>query len=128
METDALFYEKALGRINRFATVVAALGTVTLAVGATWQNAAGFLAGAGIGLLNYRWLKRLAFQLGGDSRQRSKSGLAVLLGLRYLLLGVAAYVTVKFLGFDVKALLGGLFVPVAAVIIEVFFELIYARV
>jgi hypothetical protein len=128
VETEGIFYEKALNRVNRLMRLLVAAGTVVLAVAFTWQAAGGFLIGAVIGSLNYRWLKRLATKMGGASGEKSNSGSAVLFGLRYFLLGGAAYVTVNYLGVDVIALLCGLFIPAAAVILEILFELIYARV
>jgi hypothetical protein len=48
------------------------------------------------------------------------------MGLRYLLLAAGAYVIVNFTSLSLPAALAGLFVPVAAVILEIVFELIYA--
>ena len=47
--------------------------------------------------------------------------------LRYLLLAVAGYVIVRVFRLNLAAALAGLFVAVAAVIIEIVYELIYAR-
>jgi hypothetical protein len=51
----------------------------------------------------------------------------VLLGLRYVLLGAGAYVILKYTAISLPAALAGLFVPVAAVLIEILIELAYAR-
>jgi hypothetical protein len=51
---------------------------------------------------------------------------AVFLGLRYLLLGAGGYAILNFSALSLAAAAVGLFVPVAAVILEVLFELIYA--
>jgi hypothetical protein len=48
------------------------------------------------------------------------------MGLRYLLLAAGAYAIVNFTSLSLPAALMGLFVPVAAVILEIVFELIYA--
>ena len=48
------------------------------------------------------------------------------LGLRYLLLGLGAYVILKFSEISLTAVLVGLFVSTAAVILEILIELIYA--
>ncbi len=45
--------------------------------------------------------------------------------LRYGLLGLGGYVIVKVFGMNGIALLSGLFVPVAAVICEILYELTY---
>ena len=44
--------------------------------------------------------------------------------MRYLLVGAAVYVIVKVLEITLVAVLAGLFVSVAAVIIEILFELV----
>jgi hypothetical protein len=51
----------------------------------------------------------------------------VILPLRYVLFGAGGYVIVKYFRVDVMAALVGLFVAVAAVMVEIIFELIYAR-
>jgi hypothetical protein len=55
----------------------------------------------------------------------AKSWVAVLSGLRYLLLGLGAYVIVRFSEIRLMAFLAGLFAPAAAVILEILFELTY---
>ena len=47
--------------------------------------------------------------------------------LRYLLLGAAGYGLVKVFGLNLTAGLLGLFVVAASVILEILYELIYAR-
>ena len=74
---------------------------------------------------NYHWLRRVTgvARFGGPAKDRK----AVLLGLRYLLLGGGSYVILKYTAISLPAALAGLFVPVAAVIIEILIELVYAR-
>jgi hypothetical protein len=62
--------------------------------------------------------------IGGEA---VKSRKAVFLGMRYVLLGGGAYVILKFSAISLPAALSGLFVSVAAVIIEILLELAYAR-
>jgi hypothetical protein len=62
----------------------------------------------------------------GETRPTRKR-VAVLAGLRYALLGGGAYVILRFSSVSVTATLAGLFVAVAAVIVEICFELVYAR-
>jgi hypothetical protein len=59
---------------------------------------------------------------------RPGARLAVWLGARYLLLGAGAYALVRFSTISLPAALAGLFVSVAAVIVEILFQLVYARV
>ena len=88
----------------------------------------GFLLGALISYLNFRWLKRTVDALGDLSGGKPpRARVAVFLGLRYLLLGLGAYAILRFSEISLTAALVGLFVPTLAVILEILFELIYAR-
>lgn len=121
---DPLSFESAAARIGRILTVVAVLGTcVALAVGG-WKTGAGFLLGAAISALNYRWLHKLVESLGSGEHPRYRS---VVLGFRYLILGGGAYVILRLSPISLTAVLVGLFVLTAAVFVEVIFELVYAR-
>ncbi len=90
-----------------------------------WTWAVAYLLGAAASYLNFHWLKRVVDALGGTAEARPSPRFAILIGLRYLLLGAGAYVIVNFTSLSLPAALIGLFVPVAAVILEIIFELIY---
>jgi hypothetical protein len=124
MDSDEPFFERALRRISRSILVLSLTGTVALLVFAGWRWSAGFAAGAAASWLNFRWLKQLVDALGG---QRPRASLALFLGSRYLLLGLGAYAILRYSEISLPAALAGLFVPVAAVLFEILFELIYAR-
>jgi len=119
-------FEIALRRITR--------GTLALGIGGCffclfwrgWRWALAYLLGAAASYLNFRWLKRIVDELSGALSARPSPKYAVLIGLRYLLLGAGGYVIVNFTSLSLPAALIGLFVPVAAVILEIIFELIYA--
>jgi hypothetical protein len=49
----------------------------------------------------------------------------VFVALRYLLLGAGGYVIVKVFGMNAIAAIAGLFVPVAAIIVEILYELVH---
>jgi ATP synthase I chain. len=92
-----------------------------------WRFAAGFLIGAAFSALNFRFFLRIVGGVGeptGKSRPRGAS--AVFLGARYLLFGLIGYAILKFLEVSIPAALAGSFVCVAAVILEILYELIYA--
>jgi len=94
---------------------------------AGWQGGCGFLLGGLLSYLNFRWLKRTVSALGQTAQSKPpRAWVAVLSGLRYLLLGLGAYVIVRFSEIRLTAFLAGLFAPAAAVILEILFELIYA--
>ena len=92
-----------------------------------WRWGLGYILGAAAGYLNFRWLKKLVDSLGeAASGKPPRARVAVFLGLRYLLLGAGGYVILNFSALSMAAAAVGLFVPVAAVILEILFELIYA--
>ena len=126
MEAEAVFVERALGRMFRGALILAAAGTLAAFALKGWRWGLGFAAGAAGSCLNFYWLHRLVegFTPGG---RRPRRWLLVFLATRYLLLGLAGYATVKVFGLSLAAILLGLFVPVAAIIIEIIYELMYAR-
>lgn len=77
----------------------------------------GFLVGAGLSYLSFRSWVRLAATI-GDSGKRPATGSAVFLALRYVLIGVAIYATIRGLGSTPGALIVGLLVSFAALALE----------
>lgn len=119
--------ERAAARMMRWMAALAAAGTVAGWFWQGWAWSGGFALGALASYLNFHWLKTLTDTLGAAaSGTPPRKRLAVFMGLRYLLLGAGAYVIVKFSGLSLTAALAGLFVAVAAVILEILFELVYA--
>jgi hypothetical protein len=123
--TEEPLFERALERIAKASFVIAMAGLVAAAVLRGWTWAAGFALGAAVSWLNFRWLKQVVSAL-GDMRPTRKR-VAILAGLRYALLGGGAYVILRYSSVSVTATMLGLFVSVAAVIVEICFELVYAR-
>jgi hypothetical protein len=119
-------FETALHRIARGAVTLAAAGSLACLMLRGWRWAVAYLLGAAASYLNFHWLKRVVEALGGALTARPSPKFAILIGLRYLLLGAGAYAIVNFTSLSLPAALIGLFVPVAAVILEIIFELIYA--
>src|SRR5689334_6948003 len=118
--------ERAVGRILRVNLALTTAGAAACFARGGWRWGLGFLLGAAIALANFRWLKRTVDALGDLSGGKPPSArVAVFLGLRYLLLGAAAYAILRFSEISLTACLAGLFVPTAAVILEILIELIY---
>jgi hypothetical protein len=111
----------------RMMLAFAVAGLAVSAVLGSLAGAAGFAIGAAFSILSFRWLKQLVHALGGGGKKKPSARFAVLMGLRYLLVGVAAYVIVKFFGIHALAILAGLFVAAAAAVGEALYQLIYAR-
>src|ERR1035437_7584848 len=119
---DDEFYERVTSRIFMVMLAIAGAGTMAALVWRGWKVGAGFALGAAISWINFRWLKHAVDSLSG---KRARPRLAVLAGVRYLLLGGGAYVIVIYSPISRRATLAGLFVSVTAVIAEIFFEVVY---
>jgi hypothetical protein len=101
---------------------IAGAGTLAALAWRGWRVGAGFALGAAISWINFRWLKHAVDSLSG---KRARPRLAVLAGFRYLLLGGAAYAILRYSSISLRGTLAGLFVSVTAVIVEIFFEVVY---
>jgi hypothetical protein len=121
--------DRAIRRIQR---ITFSLGLAGAAVGAAalgWRWGLAFLLGAGASWVNFRWLKQLVTALSDaveSPRTRPQKRLALKIGLRYLVLAAGAYAILNYSGLPLAAALAGLLVAVAAVLLEIVFELIYA--
>lgn len=125
--TDPEFFALALRRIARFMAALAAGGIAAALAMGGWRAAGGFALGGAVSWLNFRWLKRAVDALGATAAGGPKKRAAILFGLRYLILGLGAYVILRFSALSLPALFGGIFLAVAAVLVEILFELMYAR-
>jgi hypothetical protein len=125
-DPEQIRFESALRRISHATVALAAAGCLVCLFLRGWRWAVAYLLGAAASYLNFRWLKRGVDALGAALYSRPSPKFAILIGLRYVLLGAAAYAIVNFTSLSLPAALIGLFVPVAAVILEIVFQLIYA--
>jgi len=119
------FTERAIERIWKAMLILAAGGAILAYAWDGWRWSAGFLLGAAASAISFRWLKRMVDALGSTRPTRQR--VAILAGLRYVLLGGGAYVILNYSPISITAALVGLFVSVAAVIVEIVIELAYAR-
>lgn len=126
MDTDEAAFDRAMRRLRAFMAALTLAGSVAAGLlrGSEWGI--GFLAGALVSFVNFSWLHQLVASLGPGGRRPSRR-LFAFLSLRYLLLGGAGYVIVKYFGLNLTAAILGLFVAAAAVIVEILYELVYAR-
>jgi len=122
--SDEQHLARAVERIWKITFAIGAGGALALFAWRGWTWGAGFALGSAISALYFRWLKQVAMALGSAA---AKPRMAVLLGLRYLLLGGAAYVILKYTAISLPAMFWGLFVAVAAVILQILFELVYGN-
>ncbi len=124
MEADAGFYGRAFSRLYRAMLAAAVVGALLFLFLRGWVWGLSFLLGAVASYLNFSWLHRVVEAIGPDARPTRKR-VFVLVALRYLLLGVGGYVIVKVFGMNAIAAVIGLLVPVAAVLIEILYELVH---
>ncbi|HXI44264.1 MAG TPA: ATP synthase subunit I [Bryobacteraceae bacterium] len=127
MDPEQLFVGRAIRRIQLMIVFLSAAGALVTIVYGGWRWGFGFILGAAAGYLNFRWLKKLVDSLGEAAHGKPpRARVAIFLGLRYLLLAAGGYVILNFSTLSLAAALIGLFVPAAAVVLEILFELIYA--
>ena len=126
MSDELRFFERALARITRWTLWMTVGGILVAVIWHGWTWAAGFALGSGVSWLNFRFMKQVVDSLGQNRPTRKR--VAILAGLRYALLGGGAYAILHYSPVSMTATLIGLFVSVAAVIVEICFELVYARI
>jgi hypothetical protein len=117
------FNERALWRIRRLTVAVGVTGAVAFWFTQGARPAAGFLMGAVLSILNFQGLSMLANAIGRSSKPGPVA--ALLIALRYVLIGCALYVIVMVLGFTPVPVLAGLLASFGAVLLEIFYELIF---
>ena len=127
MNAEAAFTDRALRRTYVLMRVLAAAGAMAGLAAKGWLWALAFLLGAGASYFNFAWLHQAVETLGPGAPPPPPKRVFVFLAARYLLLGGAAYVTIKIFGMNAVAALAGLFVPVAAILFEILYELIHER-
>lgn len=126
--TSRRFYALAIARIYRWMAACAAGGFATVLIWRGWRDAVGFAVGALFSAGMFRWFHGIAEAVGGgDAAVPSRGRLAWLGALRYAIIGGGAYVIMEVLHISPAAIAGGLFVMVAAVVLEILFQLVYAR-
>jgi len=123
---EAEIYPRAVRRIYRTLFVLAAAGTLACLWWQRLPGALGFLLGSGFAILSFRGIHKFADSLG---RERNPSRRRVLAGkiARYLVLALCAYVILQYFTVNRIAAVAGALILVAAVLIEIAYELIYAR-
>ncbi len=122
-------YELSIPRITRLTYGLGAVGAlVTLGLFGV-PSAVGFLVGAALSLVSVRSWSRLAESLGGDGGAKTRPAAAamVFMMLRYLLIAGAAYVSMKYLGSAPAAVLVGLLVSFAAVVLDLLFGTVLSK-
>ena len=125
-----IFYAGALGRILRILPVLAVGALPVLLMRWNWRVAAGFGIGAALSVYNFWSLSRavnaMADRITEGGSRESGGRIVALLVLRYGVLGTVAYVIFRGSVAAAYGLLGGLFLPIAAIGCEAIYELYVA--
>jgi ATP synthase I chain len=121
------FYSGALVRISRLMVVLALALSTASWWHYGWRVALGFACGSAVAYLNFHWLKRVVSALADRATQsgqtQSSQGVVLRFLLRYVLMGLGAYVIFTVSRASLYGLLAGLFLPVAAIACEAAYEL-----
>ena len=132
-ESDSI-YISAEHRIEWMTLAFGLAGALFVFVRWGWRPAAGVALGAALAWLNFRWLKqgvsalvRLSTAQAGSEHARVPVSVYAKLFGRFALLLVVVYVILSRSWLPVAAVLGGLFAVVAAVMIELMWELVRTR-
>ena len=126
MEGEGGAYKPAVRRFYSGMVWLAGAGALAGLCFQGWRWGLAFLLGALASGLNFSWLEEAVSTLGPGARPPRKR-LFVFLMFRYLLLGGAGYVILKVFEMSAVALISGLFVTVAALFLEIFYEIAHAR-
>jgi hypothetical protein len=127
-DPDPGFYQRAFQRMPLWMALVAvaALPLVWWHGGALW--AASFLAGAIGGYWNYVAVRRVADRLAQTVERTGRGPRSTMRSLlRLLFIAVAVFVIIRFTRINLVAAFLGLFTPVAAVVVEILYELGFSR-
>lgn len=121
--TDPEFYTRALRRVGVMILALGTIGAGALVSLRGFRMGLAFLIGALFSYASFWGWQHLVLALSPGAKQKRSWGFM----FRILLLATAAIAIIKLLGLNVAAAVTGLLVSAAAVILEIIYELIYAR-
>ncbi len=109
---------RAEARLLRWMAACTVAGLVGALLGGQVRFAAGFMMGAALAILNYFWLHQAVEALMKAGQSRPSKFVAAKFLMRYPLAFAAVFVFYRSGGLPFTAILAGLFVPAAGVLIE----------
>jgi hypothetical protein len=131
MTAKANYSDRALARIVRIGAALGVVGTIAVLIRYGPKTAVGFLAGALLSLLNFYGLRRVVDALSPTpANPAPRAGMRaspIFWIFRYLFFAGIVYVIVEGLGISLMPILAGLLVVAAAIIVEILYEITYAR-
>jgi hypothetical protein len=123
------FYAGAQARIVRMMIVIACLLTIAIWIKAGHRFGLGFAVGCALAGVNFYWLTRAVNAFADRVTQAESEGKPASGGtgasrfvLRFGLLAIVAYVIFKSSLVSLSGLMAGLFLPVAAILLEAIYE------
>lgn len=122
-EVDPNFYTQALRRIGMLILAIGTIGAGALTTLRGFRMGLAFLIGALISYASFWGWQHIVLALSPNAPKQRPLKFVI----RIVVLGGAACVIIKLLGLNVAAAVTGLLVSGAAVILEIVFEIIYAR-
>ncbi len=120
-------YDRALARLPQWMILLAIAGTAFAERYAGISGVAGFLTGTVAAWLNLRLIERgvnRIVRLVSASPGKVRTGSGVRIFAQFAVLGILAFVILRFTGFNLVAALLGFLVCPAAALIEMVYELI----
>lgn len=122
-QSDPAFFRQVTRRITWFILILGVAGAIGVAFAKGVRDGVAFLLGASVSYLSFWGWHRVVDALTPGTKPKSSRFFI----LRIVFLGAAAYVIIRFLDLNVAVAVTGLLVSAAAVILELIYELIYAR-
>ena len=114
---------RAEARMPRWMMLCALLALVVILLSGQLRIATGFALGAGLGILNYYWLHEAVRALAKAGQSRIPKSVVAKFLIRYPLAFGFIFLFFKTGWLPVMAMLAGLFVPAAGVLIEAVIQL-----
>ena len=122
-QADQAFYDRFIRRVSWIILLLAIVGSAILAITRGVSLGLAFLVGATVSYVSFWGWRQVVDAVTPTPKKRT----AFPFVLRILLLLALAYAIIRFLGLNVAAAASGLLVSAAAVLLELIYELIYAR-
>jgi hypothetical protein len=123
---DSYDYAAACDRLVRNTLLLGGLGCVLALVVWEWRSAIGVGMMTGIAWYSVRWFRKLLESIKPDAEATDTKETRFFV-FRYVFLGLGIYGILTFLGPQPYALLGGILIAPAAVVLELFYQILYAR-
>jgi hypothetical protein len=124
------FFAGAYYRISTTVLVLGGVGTLAAFVGFGRQVAMGFLLGAALAYLNFRWLRQSIIALTDrvSGQENGPEGRAVVFKFifRYGVIAAVGYAIISSSNLSVSGLIAGFFLSVVALLFEAVTEVVYS--